>query len=41
MAHADEAKPLGDFYAPALFGGVALYLAGQPPQRLALLWLCP
>ena len=41
MAHADEAKPLGDFYAPALFGGVALYLAGQPPQRLALLWNCP
>jgi low temperature requirement protein LtrA len=29
MAHADEAKPLGDFYAPALFGGVALYLAGH------------
>jgi len=29
MAHADEAKPLGAFYAPALFGGVALYLVGH------------
>jgi ABC-type branched-subunit amino acid transport system permease subunit len=29
MAHADEAEPLGTFYAPALFGGVALYLVGH------------
>jgi low temperature requirement protein LtrA len=28
LAHAEEAKPLGAFYAAALFGGVALYLAG-------------
>jgi low temperature requirement protein LtrA len=28
LAHADESKPLGAFYAAALFGGVALYLAG-------------
>jgi low temperature requirement protein LtrA len=29
LAHAEEAKPLGAFYAAALFGGVALYLAGH------------
>jgi low temperature requirement protein LtrA len=29
MAHADEAEPLGTFEAPALFGGVALYLVGH------------
>ena len=29
LAHADESKPLGGFYAAALFGGVALYLAGH------------
>lgn len=29
LAHAGESKPLGDFYALALFGGFALYLAGQ------------
>jgi low temperature requirement protein LtrA len=28
LAHADESEPLGGFYAAALFGGVALYLAG-------------
>jgi low temperature requirement protein LtrA len=28
LAHADKSKPLGGFYAAALFGGVALYLAG-------------
>jgi low temperature requirement protein LtrA len=28
LAHADESEPLGAFYASALFGGVALYLAG-------------
>jgi low temperature requirement protein LtrA len=28
LAHADESKPLGAFYTAALFGGVALYLAG-------------
>ena len=28
LAHAGESKPLGGFYAAALFGGVALYLAG-------------
>jgi low temperature requirement protein LtrA len=28
LAHADESKPLGGFYAAALFGGVALYLVG-------------
>src|SRR4029450_4850225 len=28
LAHADEPEPLGPFYASALFGGVALYLAG-------------
>jgi low temperature requirement protein LtrA len=28
LAHADESDPLGGFYAAALFGGVALYLAG-------------
>gem|GEM_PF-6876700 len=28
LAHADEVEPLGAFYASALFGGVALYLAG-------------
>jgi low temperature requirement protein LtrA len=29
LAHADETKPLGGFYAAALFGGAALYLAGE------------
>jgi ABC-type branched-subunit amino acid transport system permease subunit len=30
LAHAEETKPLGAFYAAAaLFGGVALYLAGH------------
>jgi low temperature requirement protein LtrA len=29
LAHADEAEPLGGFAAAALFGGVALYLAGS------------
>jgi low temperature requirement protein LtrA len=29
VAHAGEREPLGVFYALALFGGVALYLAGQ------------
>jgi low temperature requirement protein LtrA len=29
VAHAGEGKPLGVFYALALFGGVMLYLAGQ------------
>ncbi|HEY3259040.1 MAG TPA: low temperature requirement protein A [Pseudonocardiaceae bacterium] len=29
LAHAGESKPLGAFYALSLFGGVALYLAGQ------------
>jgi low temperature requirement protein LtrA len=29
LAHADDAKPLGGFYAAALFGGFALYLAGH------------
>jgi low temperature requirement protein LtrA len=28
LAHAEETKPLGGFYAAALFGGAALYLAG-------------
>jgi low temperature requirement protein LtrA len=28
LAHAEETRPLGGFYAAALFGGVALYLAG-------------
>ena len=28
LAHAGESEPLGGFYAAALFGGVALYLAG-------------
>ena len=28
LAHAEEAEPLGGFYAAALFGGAALYLAG-------------
>jgi low temperature requirement protein LtrA len=28
LAHADQSGPLGGFYAAALFGGVALYLAG-------------
>jgi low temperature requirement protein LtrA len=28
LAHADASGPLGAFYAAALFGGVALYLAG-------------
>jgi low temperature requirement protein LtrA len=28
LAHADQSKPLGGFYGAALFGGVALYLAG-------------
>jgi low temperature requirement protein LtrA len=28
LAHADESEPLGAFYASALFGGMALYLAG-------------
>jgi low temperature requirement protein LtrA len=29
LAHADDSKPLGGFYALPLFGGIALYLAGQ------------
>jgi low temperature requirement protein LtrA len=29
LAHAAETKPLGAFYAAALFGGAALYLAGE------------
>jgi low temperature requirement protein LtrA len=29
LAHAGDSKPLGSFYALPLFGGVALYLAGQ------------
>jgi low temperature requirement protein LtrA len=29
LAHADEPEPLGAFCASALFGGVALYLAGN------------
>jgi hypothetical protein len=29
LAHAGDGKPLGGFYALPLFGGVALYLAGQ------------
>jgi low temperature requirement protein LtrA len=29
LAHAGESKPLGAFYALALFGGLALYLAGH------------
>jgi low temperature requirement protein LtrA len=29
LAHAGETRPLGAFYALPLFGGVALYLAGQ------------
>jgi low temperature requirement protein LtrA len=29
LAHAGDGKPLGAFSASALFGGVALYLAGQ------------
>jgi low temperature requirement protein LtrA len=29
LAHAGESKPLGAFYALSLFGGFALYLAGQ------------
>ncbi len=29
LAHAGDNKPLGAFYALPLFGGVALYLAGQ------------
>ena len=29
LAHADESKPLGVFYALPLFGGVALYLVGH------------
>jgi low temperature requirement protein LtrA len=29
LAHADETKPLGGFSAAALFGGAALYLAGE------------
>jgi low temperature requirement protein LtrA len=29
LAHAEETKPLGAFYAAALFGGVVLYLAGH------------
>jgi low temperature requirement protein LtrA len=29
LAHVDETKPLGAFYALPLFGGVALYLAGE------------
>jgi low temperature requirement protein LtrA len=29
LAHADETRPLGGFSAAALFGGVALYLAGE------------
>ncbi|WP_410817410.1 low temperature requirement protein A [Micromonospora sp. 050-3] len=28
-AHASDAEPLGVFYAAALFGGLATYLAGQ------------
>jgi low temperature requirement protein LtrA len=29
LAHAEETRPLGGFSAAALFGGVALYLAGE------------
>jgi low temperature requirement protein LtrA len=29
LAHADESQALGGFYATALFGGYALYLAGH------------
>jgi low temperature requirement protein LtrA len=29
LAHAGDSKPLGGFYAAPLFGGVALYLAGE------------
>jgi low temperature requirement protein LtrA len=29
LAHADETKALGGFSAAAMFGGVALYLAGE------------
>ena len=29
LAHADAARPLGGFYAAALLGGAALYLAGE------------
>ena len=29
LAHADESKRLGGFSAAALFGGAALYLAGE------------
>jgi low temperature requirement protein LtrA len=29
LSHAGDSKPLGAFYAVALFGGLALYLAGQ------------
>jgi low temperature requirement protein LtrA len=29
LAHAEESSPLGGFSAAALFGGVALYLAGS------------
>jgi low temperature requirement protein LtrA len=29
LAHADQAEPLGGFYAAALYGGLALYLAGH------------
>jgi low temperature requirement protein LtrA len=29
LAHAEESEPLGAFYVLPLFGGVALYLAGQ------------
>jgi low temperature requirement protein LtrA len=29
LAHADEAEPLGAFYALAMFGGFALYLGGH------------
>jgi low temperature requirement protein LtrA len=29
LAHAGDSRPLGAFYALPLFGGVALYLAGQ------------
>jgi low temperature requirement protein LtrA len=29
LAHAGDSEPLGAFYALPLFGGMALYLAGQ------------
>jgi low temperature requirement protein LtrA len=33
LAHAGDGKPLGAFYTLPLFGGVALYLAGQVPFK--------